>query len=728
MQIQQLRALKGPNIWANFPVLEAVVDLGRFEELPTNKLPGFTDRLMACLPGLIEHRCSVGERGGFLQRLREGTWLGHVLEHVTLELQSMAHLPVGFGRARGTGEHGVYKVVVRCDEPVFGEECLKAGRELILAAVEGRTFGLEAELVRLKELAEKVCLGPSTQAIVSAAQERGIPYLRLTERSNLVQLGYGKAQRRIWTAETDGTAAVAESIAQDKELTRTLLRSVGVSVPEGRVVKTREDAWSAASELGLPVVVKPQDGNWGRGVSIRLEDRAAVEAAFQIAANEGSGVVVERFVPGSQYRVLVVGDRAVAAAGGEAEHVVGDGVHTITELVERMNQDPSRGASTSHVLTKLVLDDISLELLRRQGFTPKSVPAAGRVAVIHYNGDLTVDVSERLSPDIAASCVLAARTVGLDIAGMDIIAEDISRSLESQGGAVIEVNASPSLVMHLKPLQGKPRPVGEAIVDHMFGAGQTGRVPLVAIAGSRRAEIVSELVGRLVTGAGYHVGHVDGQGVRVADHWLERGDVARAAGARRLLMNPFANAFVFAVTEKSVLEEGVAFDRCQVAIVTDVVEPAQNPAHEGPSHAWRALRTPLDVVLPSGVTVLNADDAAAVRMAEHKKSKLVYFAERLDAAPLAAHLAEGGLAIVFEQGRAVLQQGATRTEILDAETMSAARLPGLTVTPSDWLAVLAAGVALGMTIEAVKSGFLQEFDGRPAHGSEREAAGVATVG
>lgn len=728
MQIQQVVALKGPNIWANFPVLQARVHLEHYEELPSNKLPGFTDRLMEWLPSLIEHRCGVGERGGFLLRLREGTWLGHVLEHVTLELESLAHLPVGFGRARAAGPHGAYHVVVRADEPAFTEACMRAARELVMAAAEGRTFDVDTELRVLKELAEKLCLGPSTQAIVSAARERGIPYLRLTDRSNLVQLGYGKAQRRIWTAETDGTAAVAESIAQDKELTRTLLRSVGVAVPEGRVVKTAEDAWAAAIALGLPVVVKPQDGNWGRGVSIRLEDRAAVETAFQIAANEGSGVVVERFVPGSQYRVLVVGEQAVAATGGEAEHVVGDGVHTVAELVERKNQEPTRGATTSHVLTKLVIDDISLELLRRQGFTPKSVPAAGRVALIHYNGDLTVDVTDRLSPDVAASCVLAARTVGLDIAGMDIIAEDISRSLESQGGAVIEVNASPSLAMHLRPLQGKPRPVGEAIVDHMFGLGQTGRVPLLALTGSNRVDVVAALAGRLVTGAGYNVGQVDADGVRVGDHWLERGQPSRAAGARRLLMNPFANAFVFALTEKSVLEEGLAFDRCQVAIVTDVSEPPPEPGVSGPTHAWRALRTPIDVVLPNGVTVLNADDPAAVRMAEFRKTKVLYFAESLAAPPLAQHLAEDGSAVVLEQGAAVLRQGATRAELVDAETLSAARLQGLTVTPSDWLAVLAAGIAFGMTVEAVNSGFLNEFDGRPARASEREATGVATVG
>jgi cyanophycin synthetase len=728
MQVRNVVALKGPNIWANSPVLEAVVDLGRYEDLPTDKLPGFTDRLMEWLPGLIEHRCSEAVRGGFLQRLRSGTWLGHVLEHVTLEIMTVAHLPVGFGRARSTGERGIYKVVVRCEEPAFGRECLLAGRELIMAAAEGRTYPVAGEIARLKELAGKVCLGPGTQAIVSAAEARGIPHLRLTERSNLVQLGYGKAQRRIWTAETDGTSAVAESIAQDKELTRTLLRSVGVPVPEGRVVQSAEDAWQAARDLGLPVVLKPRDGNWGRGVSIRLEDRASVEAAFQIAANEGTGVVVERFVPGAQYRVLVVGDNAVAATGGEADQILGDGAHTVAELVERANRDPSRGATPNHVLTTLVLDDISIELLRRQGLTPKSVPAAGRIVLIHYNGDLTVDVTDTLSPEIAATCVLAARTVGLDIAGMDLIAEDLSRSLESQGGAVIEVNASPSLLMHLRPLQGTPRPVGEAIVGHMFGVHQTARVPLVAVTGTRRAESVAGLLGRLLTSGGYNVGQVDADGVRVGDHWLSRGDVSRADGARRVLMNPFANAFAFAVTERSVLEEGLAFDRCQVAVVTDIVETAPPPGVDGPSHGWRALRCPVDVVLPSGSAVLNAEDPGVVRMAEYCKGKVVYFARQGGALPLSSHLAQGGSAVVLDETRVVLCRGAERQEIFDAALLASARAAAPQATLEDWLATLAAGIALGMTIEAIKSGFFHEFDGRHAPAEAREAGGVATVG
>jgi cyanophycin synthetase len=418
----------------------------------------------------------------------------------------------------------------------------------------------------------------------------------------------------------------------------------------------------------------------------------------------------------------------VAAAGGEGDLLTGDGVHTVAELVERANLDPSRGAGPRHVLTTLVLDEISLELLRKQGLTPKSVPATGRAVLIHYNGDLTVDVTDRLSPEIAASCVLAARTVGLDIAGMDIIAEDIGRSLESQSGAVIEVNASPSLLMHLKPLQGKPRPVGEAIVDHMFGPAQTGRVPLVAVVGTGSGDAVTSLVGRLLAAAGYETGQVDGQGVRVGDHWLERGDVRRGAGSRRLLMNPFANAFVFGLTDRSILEEGLAFDRCQVAVVTDVGVPAHDAALDGPSHAWRALRCAVDVVLPNGFAVLNADDPNVVSMAGHCKGKVIYFAHSAASPSVARHLAEGGTAVVAEDGRAVLYHGASRVEILDTDALSVARTPGLTVTLQNWLAAIGASLALGMTVEAVKSGFFREFGGRSAAQPEREAAGVATVG
>ena len=555
MQIRKILSLVGPNIWANYPVLEAWVDLGHFDTQPSNTLPGFVDRLISWLPSMIEHRCSEGVRGGFFMRLRDGTWLGHVLEHVTLELQTLGHLPVGYGRTRETSERGVYRVVVECLDPGFGEVCLRTGRELILAAIDDRPFDMPAHLRRLRELADGLCLGPSTQAIVTAAKARGIPYVRISH-GNLVQLGYAKAQRRIWAAETAKTCALAESIAQDKELTRQLLYSVGVPMPAGRAAQNREDAWVAAQDLGLPVVVKPQDANHGRGVSICLEDRTAVESAYDIASREGSGVVVERFISGSQYRVLVVGDHAVAASGGEAEQVLADGIHTVEELVALANTDPRRGEDSAMPLTPLVLDEISLELLRRQGLDKASVPIAGRAVILHYNGDLTVDVTERMHPDIAASCVIAAQTVGLDVAGIDLIADDIGRPLEAQNGAVIEVNASPGLVMHLKPLVGNPRPVGEAIVKHLFPPGESGRVPLVAVSGSSGKTLVASLVASMLAAASHTVGEASSRGLRIGQRVLSSKNCADATSVRRVLVNPFVDAIVVEADEHNVNQEG----------------------------------------------------------------------------------------------------------------------------------------------------------------------------
>jgi cyanophycin synthetase len=628
MEIRKVFALDGPNIWANSPVLEAWVDLGRFEELPTNELPGFTERLMQALPSLVEHRCSVGERGGFLKRLQDGTWLGHVLEHVTLELQSLTHAPVGWGRAREMPERGVYKVVVKCESTRFAEHCMRSARELILACVDARPFALAPELERLRLLADQLCLGPSTRAIVQAAKARGIPHLRLTE-GNLMQLGYGSQQRRIWTAETDRTSAVAESIAQDKELTRRLLTAAGVPVPKGRAVASAEDAWLAASELAEPVVVKPIDANHGRGVSIRVDQEPEVRAAFERAALEGSGVVVERFIPGAQHRVLVVGERAIAAARGEADEVLGDGQSTLEQLVERENRDPRRGEASAQLLSVLRLNEVALDLLRNQGLTPQSVPAAGQRVLIQYHGDLTVDETDRLHPEVAACCVLAAQTVGLDIAGIDLVCADIGRPLGEQGGAVIEVNASPGLVAHLKPLVGQPRPVGEAIVEQLFGAEQQGRVPVVAISGTGDRTRVSALVAQLLSEQGLTVARADSSGLYLGSRRLSAEPSCGREGARRALMNPAAAAVVLEVTERATLEQGLAFDRCQVAIVTGTAQAAElvRPGVDEAAAVLKAIRAPVDVVAPEGCAVLCHDDPEASAMAEHCKGQVVLFSQ-----------------------------------------------------------------------------------------------------
>jgi len=705
MQIRKVLFLGGPNIWANYPVLEAWVDLGHFDTQPSNLLPGFGDRLMAWLPSMIEHRCSEGVRGGFFSRLRDGTWLGHVLEHVTLELQTLAHLPVGYGRTRETSERGVYRVVVECLDPGFGEACLRTACELLLAAVDDRAFDVPAQLRRLRELADKLCLGPSTQAIVAAAKARGIPHLRLSH-GNLVQLGYGKAQRRIWAAETAKTCALAESIAQDKELTRQLLHSVGVPMPAGRAARSRADAWTAAEELGPPVVVKPRDANHGRGVSIRLEDRAAVEAAFDIASREGTGVVVEKFVSGTQHRVLVVGDKAVAAAGGDAELVIADGVRTVEELVELANQDPARGDDSAQPLTTLVLDDISIELLRRQGLERTSVPPAGRKVTIHYNGDLTVDETPRLHPDIAASCVTAAQTVGLDVAGIDVIAEDIGRPLEDQNGAVIEVNASPGLVMHLKPLSGKPQPVGEAIVSHLFAPGESGRVPLVAVSGSNGKTLVAAMVAAMMTAAGRTVGSASSVGLQVGSRVLSSQDAAHAMAARRLLQNPFIDAMVLESDELKVMREGLAFDRCDVAVVTNL----GSGAHMGAEYVddrtliAKAIRAPVDVVLPEGCAVLNACDPDVATMAEKCRGRTIYFAAQGLPDLARQHVDKGESVVLVEDGHVVATLKGQASRVVSLSVLAAVPFGRATAFVEDLVAAAAAGVALGLTSHAIRTG------------------------
>lgn len=710
MKICKTVALVGPNVWANYPVLEAWVDLGRFESLPTNQLPGFPQCLRAWLPSMVEHRCSEGVRGGFFQRLDEGTWLGHVLEHVTLELQTLAHMPVGYGRTRSTGEPGMYRVVIECLDHRFAEICLYAALELILSAVDNLPFDVAALLRRLREDADRFCLGPSTQAIVSAAKIRHIPVLRIT-KGNLVQLGYGKAQERIWAAETSKTGAVAESIAQDKELTRQLLKNVGVPVPEGRAATNRLDAWAAANEVGLPVVVKPQDANHGRGVSIRLSNQAAVENAYDIASREGSGVLVERYIPGKQYRVLVVGSRTIAVSGGESEQVVTDGIHSVDDLVTLANHDPHRGEDSAQPLSTLVIDDISLELLRNQGLERTSIPEAGRSVLIHYNGDLTVDETDHIHPDVAACCVLAAETVGLDVAGIDLIAEDVGRPLEEQGGAIIEVNASPGLVMHLKPLSGSPRPVGEAILEHLFPTGKSGRVPLIAVSGSRDKTWVADLIASMLTTSKHWVGWATANGLHVGRRCLNTGNATHAADARRLLMNPLVDAIVLEVGEIPVLREGLAFDHCDVAVVTNLgTTNLEAPEITDPTLVIKAIRAPVDVVLPTGFAVLYADDPEILAMAEKTRGQVILFSDQEGSPSISQHLQHGGRAVFMEKKRIVTGIGSDREYVLDLDRLS--QSPAA-LSPPQILglnAAIATGLALGLSPSDMVRGIQIHFE------------------
>ena len=692
IEILRIHHLKGPNIWTYRPVLEAWVDIGELEECPSNTISGFYERLSSWLPTLEEHRCSYGERGGFLRRVREGTWPAHILEHVTLELQSLAGFPGGFGKARETSKRGVYKVVVRAHQEELTRACLHAGRDLVMAAIENRAYDVDVAVRSLKRVADAHCLGPSTAAIVDAADDRDIPAIRLNG-GNLVQLGYGAESRRIWTAETDATSAIAEGISRDKDLTKNLLQSCGVPVPEGGTVSSAGEAWEAALEIGLPVVVKPVDGNHGRGVFTHLRTREEVESAYGVAVEEGSGVIVERSVPGIEHRLLVVGGKLAAAAKGEELFVTGDGISTVSELVElQINSSPLRGGSEDHPLNPVRLDTAARMELKRQGYDSESIIPEGLKLLVQRNGSVCIDVTDEVHPENAALVELAARVVGLDIAGIDLLAEDISKPLSLQRGAIVEVNAGPGLLMHIKPAVGAARPVGKAIVESLFGKDESGRIPVVGISGTRKNSMIAMQLMRLFQIEGRTAGVSCSSGL-----YLGKRKVSEQAGwieSRKILMNRNVEAAIFEHSPLAMLEEGLPYDRCQVGIVTGIEPGSKIEAFDirDDEKMINVLRTQIDVVLPGGTAVLNAEDELVAEMAKYCDGEVIYYASSLDR--ISEHVASGHRA-VFCRGRFVfLLEGEVETRLMQG---------GIECLPA-----AAAAVALGFDAGRIAAG-LEEW-------------------
>ena len=657
----EIRHLNGPSIWTWRPVLEAIVDIGELEDFPSNTIPGFYERLSSWLPTLIEHRCSYEERGGFLRRLEEGTWPGHILEHVTLELQNLAGMPGGFGRARETSSRGVYKVIVSAWHEGIARSALLAARELVLEAMQQKSgdkpYDVKGTIERLRDMVDSLWLGPSTACIVEAATNRNIPAIRLLDKGNLVQLGYGVHSQRIWTAETDRTPAIAESISRDKDLTKTLLESCGVPVPEGRLVTSAEDAWKAAQDIGLPVVVKPRDGNHGRGVFIELTRREEVESAYYAALDEGSGVLIERYIPGTEHRLLIVGDRLVAANRGDSVSVIGDGKSTISELIsDQINSDPRRGVTEDHPLNLISIDGVTIMEIVRQGLTINSVPPATHEVLIQRNGNHAFDVTDAVHPSVAAAASLAARIVGLDIAGIDLVAKDISRPLAEQGGAIVEVNAGPSLLMHIKPAVGTPRPVGKAIVDHLFPNNDDGRIPIVGITGSYGKTTVALLVARLLASAGKHTGLACSDGFYLGQTQVYKGDHAKWKSAHRILMNRAIEAAVFENGSDTILGEGLAYDWCQVGVITNVELNRHYGRYdiETPKQVFDVLRTQVDVVMATGAAVLNARETMLVEMASLCIGEIIYFSLDSELLAVKEHRRHGTKGIGSKRGKRVV--------------------------------------------------------------------------
>jgi cyanophycin synthetase len=646
MEVSRIRALRGPNLWSRHTAIEAIVSCSDME-CDIARLAGFEARLRARFPeiGMLQ-----------LPGHTEAVTMAHILEMAALGFQAQAGCPVSFSRTATTIEHGVYQVVFEYSEEAVGRLAFQLAQALCAAAIDDTPFDLSAALVQLRELDEDVRLGPSTGAIVEAAIRCGIPYRRLTEGS-LVQFGWGSKQRRIQAAETDRSSAIGEAIAQDKELTKKLLEAAGVPVPQGRPVVDTEDAWLAMCEIAGPVVVKPLDGNQGKGVTVNITTREHLNIAFAAAAEIGSEVLVERFIPGSDFRMLVVDNQLVAAARREPPMVIGDGVHSVRELVEQVNKDPRRGEGHATSLTKMRIDTIAIARLEVQGYTVDSIPKKGVCVVLRNNANLSTggtatDVTEDVHPDLAASAVAAAQMVGLDICGVDVVCDSVLRPLEEQGGGVVEVNAAPGLRMHLQPSFGKGRAVGRAIVSSMFGNDDDGRIPLVAVAGTNGKTTTVRLIAHILGCQGLRVGMTNSDGVYITGRRIDTGDCSGPKSARNVLLHPDVDAAVFETARGGVLREGLAFDRCDVAVVTNI----GMGDHLGLNYISTVedlsvvKRVVVQNVAPDGVAVLNAADPMVAAMADMCPGSVTFFARDRLHPVMAAHRAQGRRVLYVDDG------------------------------------------------------------------------------
>lgn len=729
MEVSKICILRGPNLWTRHTAIEAIVACDE-DERSLATMPGVEARLRARFPeiGFLEPATHAGAMS-----------LAHVLELATLGLQAQAGCPVTFSRTAPAGTPGVFEVAVEYTEEAVGRLALTLAESLCRAAMTDAPFDVGTALARLRELDEDLRLGPSTGAIVHAATARGIPYRRLTSGS-LVQFGWGSRQRRIQAAETDRCSAIAESVAQDKELTKKLLAAAGVPVPLGRPVVDAEDAWRAACEIGGPVVVKPRDGNQGKGVAVAIEGREAVMAAYEVAAEFRDDVIVERHLSGNDFRLLVVGRSLVAAARRDPPQVIGDGVHSVGALVDQVNRDPRRGEGHATSLTKISFDDIALARLATQGYTADSVPPRGQRIILRNNANLSTggtatDVTDEVHPEVAARAVAAAQMVGLDICGVDVVCDNVRRPLEQQGGGIVEVNAAPGLRMHLTPSFGKGRAVGEAIASHMFAEGEDARIPIFAITGTNGKTTTVRLIAHLIAGSGLRVGMTNSDGVFIAGRQIDTGDCSGPRSARRVLMHPEVDAAVFETARGGILREGLAFDRCRIAVVTNI--GAGDHLGLNHIHTLEDLAAVKQVVVqnvsPDGAAVLNAADPLVAAMAESCPGSVTFFAADPHHPVMAAHRARGR-PVVYVEDDAIVAAMRGRRQRIPLADIPLTRNGAIAFQVENALAATAAAWAAGLEWDVIRAGLAtfasdrQTVPGRFNVFDHRGAAVIADYG
>ncbi len=717
MKILRTQTLRGPNYWSirRDKLIVMRLDLEDLAEKPSNEIPGFYEGLIDVLPSLVEHYCSPGYRGGFFERVRTGTYMGHIIEHIALELQELAGTPVGFGRTRSTSTPGVYNVVFEYVEEQAGRYAGRAAVRLCQSIVDTGTYPkqeLAQDLADLRDLCNNASLGPSTETIVKEAQARNIPWLLLSARA-MVQLGYGVHQKRIQATLSSFSGILAVELACDKEGTKTILKDGGIPVPRGTVIQYLDELSAAIEEVGgFPIVIKPLDGNHGRGISIDVKTQQEAEEAYDLAsaASKTRSVIVERYYKGSDHRILVINGKVAAVAERIPAHVVGDGRSTIEELIEITNQDPNRGDGHANVLTKITIDKTALNVLEKQGYELTSILAHGEIAYLRATanlstGGIAVDRTDEIHPENVWIAQRVAKLIGLDIAGIDVVTDDIRKPLKEVDGVIVEVNAAPGFRMHVAPSRGLPRNIAAPVIDMLFPPGTPSRVPILAITGTNGKTTTSRLISHICRQTGKVVGFTTTDGVYIDDYLVEKGDNTGPYSASMILKDPTVEIAVLETARGGILRSGLAFNQCDVGVVLNVAADHLGIGDIDTIEQMAKVKSVVaEVVSAEGYAVLNADDPLTVSMAEKVKGRVAYFSMSPDNPIIHDHIRRGGMAAIYENGYLSILEGEWTLRIEEAVNIPVTMQGMAPFMIANALAACLATFVQGIDIELIRQG------------------------
>lgn len=718
MKILEIKVLKGPNYWSvrRIKLIQMKLDLEELEQRPTNTIPGFRERLEAMFPTMIEHRCSESVRGGFFKRVDEGTWMGHVIEHIALEIQTLAGMDTGFGRTRTPdGEkEGVYYVVFSYMEEDAGLYAARAAVRIAQALIDNTEYDLATDIQQMREIREDTRLGPSTGCIVDEAAKRGIPYIRLNKHS-LVQLGYGVNQKRIRATIASTTSNIAVDIACDKEETKLLLEAAEIPVPRGTVIRTEAGLDEAIEKFGYPLVIKPIDGNHGKGNTTNIINREQALTAFEAAKVYGRNVIIERFITGFDFRCLVINNKFICAALRTPASVVGDGKHNIQWLIEETNKDPRRGFGHEKVLTQITIDQFTQKMLDDENITLETIPAKGERVMLKPTANLSTggtstDVTDEVHPANVFMFERIAKIIGLDICGIDVMAMDLRTPVAENGGAILEVNAAPGFRMHIDPSEGLPRNVAEPVVDMLFPRGSAGRIPIIAITGTNGKTTTTRLTAHIAKSSGKKVGYTTSDGVYIQNQLMMKGDCTGPISSTFVLKDPTVDFAVLECARGGILKSGLAFQNCEVAVVTNVAADHIGLGGINNVEAMAKVKQVVpETVFPHGYAVLNADDDLVYKMKDDLKCNIALFSMDENNPRIKEHSAEHGLSCVYENGFVTIMKGTWKIRVLAARDIPLTYEAKAVHNINNCLpAVLAAYLFRDITIDDIRTG-LQTF-------------------